>query len=195
MNKRKTLLFAVALGLLSAGPASATSVGFECVSDSNKCATGEAQLSLTVSSPVAGRVAFLLGNEGGEELSAAQLFFDDNAGVLAALLSVVDSPGVNFEPGGKPDKLKGGNKIDFEADAFASAVKPAKDNGVDPGEGVVVTFALAPGKTLQDVLDALGSGDLRVGTNAKKGFVTVPEPAALSLLALGVILLGLRRRS
>jgi hypothetical protein len=175
-------------------------VSFGCLSSSSKCAVGEAQLSVEVLAAAPGQVSFRLRNQGGEPLTASQLFFDDVAGVLGDLLSVVDGVGVVFLEGGKPDDLKGGKKIGFEADAFVSAAKPAKDNGVNPGEDVLVLFALAGTNTFEDVIAALESEGLRIGVNAKKAFVTtgtVPEPGVLSLLALGLgaVVWSARRRS
>ena len=186
---QRPLFLALLVAFLSAGPASATSVSFECLSSSSKCAIGEAQLSVEVEAAGAGQVSFLLRNVGSEELSAIQLFFDDGDGVLGALLSVLDGSGVEFIDGGKPDNLKGGKKIDFQANRFASAEKPTKANGVDTGEELLLVFALAGTNTLEDVIAAIESEGLRLGINAKKAYVsapsTVPEPGALCLLALG----------
>jgi hypothetical protein len=177
-------------------------VSFGCLSSSSKCAVGEAQLSVEVLAAAPGQVSFRLINEGDEPLTASQLFFDDVAGVLGDLLSVLDDVGVVFLEGGKPDDLKGGKKIGFEADAFVSAAKPAKDNGVNPGEDVLVLFALAGTHTFEDVIAALESGGLRIGINAKRAYVnvttgTVPEPGKLCLLALGLgaTVWSARRRS
>lgn len=188
---KRSLLLALLLAALSAGPASATSVSFSCLSSSSKCAVGEAQLSVEVLDAAPGQVSFRLRNDGGEPLTASQLFFDDAAGVLGDVVSLIDGVGVVFLEGGKPGNLKGGKKIGFEADAFASAVKPAKDNGVNPGEDVLVLFALAGTHTFEDVIAALESEGLRIGINAKRAYVnvttgTVPEPGTLCLLALGL---------
>jgi len=198
MVMQRPLLLALVVAFLSAGPASATSVSFECLSSSSKCAVGEDQLSVEVLAAAPGQVSFRLSNEGDEPLTASQVFFDDVAGVLGDLLSVLAGTGVDFAAGGKPDNLKGGQKIDFEADAFASATKPAKENGVNPGEDVLIVFALAGTHTFEDVIAALESASLRVGVNAKKAYVTtasVPEPGTLCLLALGGAVWASRRRS
>lgn len=197
---KRSLFLALLVAALSAGSASATSVSFACLSSSSQCAAGEAQLSVEVLAAAPGQVSFRLRNEGGEPLTASQVFFDDVADVLGDLLGVVDGPTVAFLVGGKPDNLKGGNKIGFEADAFVSAAKPAKDHGVNPGEDVLILFALAGGHTFEDVIAALESEGLRIGVNAKKAYVTtgtVPEPGALSLLALGLgaAVWSARRRS
>ena len=199
MAMQRPLLLALLVSFLSAGAASATSVSFECLSRSSKCEVGEAQLSVEVVSAGAGQVSFLLRNEGGESLTATQIFLDDALDLLGSLLSVLAGTGVEFEEGGRPDDLKGGRKIDFAADAFASATRPSKDNGVDPGENLLLVFALTGTHTLDDVMSALESEDLRIGVNAKKAYVTtatgVPEPGALWLLALGVAAWGAKRRS
>ena len=107
----------------------------------------------------------------------------------ATLVSVLAGTGVEFVDGGKPDNLKGGKKIDFEANRFASATRPTRENGVDPGEEVLLIFALEGTNTFEDVIAALESGDLRIGINAKKAYVNapsgVPEPGTLCLLAVG----------
>ena len=196
---KRPLYLALLVAALSAGPASATSVSFDCLSNSSKCSVGEDQLSVEVLAAAPGQVSFRLLNEGDEPLTASQLFFDDVAGVLGDLLSVVDGLGVVFLEGGKPDNLKGGNKIGFAADAFVSAAKPAKENGVNPGEDVLILFALAGGHTFEDVVAALDDASLRIGVNAKKAYVTsgtpVPEPGVLSLPALGAAVWSARSRS
>ena len=173
-------------------------MSFECLSNSSKCAIGEAQLSVEVEAAGAGQVSFVLRNEGSEELSAIQLFFDDADGVLGALLSVLDGTGVEFVDGGKPDNLKGGKKIDFLANRFASATKPAKENGVDPGEEVTLIFALAGTNTLEDVIAAIESAGLRLGINAKKAYVSArrpcPSPACCACSRSAAQRRGSRRR-
>lgn len=182
-------LLALALALSSAGAASATTLSLTPLKCKDNCAVLGSQLTVEVLDAGPGKVSFRLFNEGSESLTASQIFFDDTSDVLLDLLDVADGAGVDFAEGGKPDNLKGGKKIDFFADFLATAAKPNKDNGVSDGETLVVNFMLTGGNSLEDVLAALGSGDLRIGVNAKQGFVTaggvVPEPSALMLLALG----------
>ena len=188
----RPLLLAFAVLVSSAGVASATTLALsplKCSNSSSECGTLGSQLSIEVVSGGAGKVSFVLHNEGTESLTASQVFVDDNADVLLDLLDVTDGLGVDFAEGGKRENLKSGKKIDFIADYLASAAKPSKDNGVSPGETVQLNFTLASGMTLEDVLAALEDGSLRLGANAKQGFVTgngtVPEPGTLLLLALG----------
>ncbi len=193
--------------LSSASAATATAFSFGCITgsgSSTNCGIGEAQLSLDVTAAGPGQVAFQLTNTGGEDLSAAQLYFDDDLGLLASLVSVVDGSGVDFEDGGTPADLPGGNHEDFEADYVVSAENPAPFAGVNPGESVTVVFAIAAGRTLADVIAALESEDLRVGVHGiafeqgkSKSFINgpvgVPEPATLGLLLAAGLGLVLRR--
>jgi PEP-CTERM motif len=178
--------------VFSAGAASATTLGFspvKCTKSASECATLGSQLSVELLPSTPGKVSFVLHNVGSESITATSIFFDDAAGVLADLFDVTDPAGVDFAESDKPKNLKSGKKIDFFADFIASAAKPTKDNGVNPGDSVQINFVLASGQTLEDVQEALDSGSLRVGVNAKQGFVTasgvVPEPSTLMLFALG----------
>lgn len=192
-----------------ASSASATTFSFDCITgsgSSTNCNIGEAQLALEVTAAGPGQVSFTLSNTGSEDLSAAQLYFDDGLGLLASVVSVVDGSGVDFEEGGTPANLPGGNSYGFDAEYVFSAENPAPFEGVNPGEEVTVVFTLAAGKTLADVLAAIGSENLRVGVHGiafengkSKSFINdpvgVPEPAAaLLLLAGGAAALAQRRR-
>jgi len=194
-------LLALPLLLAAATSASATTFSFDCITGSGSstdCGIGEDQLSVEVSAgPGAGQVSFTLRNDGSEAITAAELYFDDDANVLASLVSVTDGSGVDFEDGEEPPDLPGGNSESFDADFLATAENPAPHNGVNPGEEVTVTFSLLSGNSLADVLDALESGELRLGVHAiafedgkSKSFINdpdgVPEPGTLALLALGV---------
>lgn len=200
----RPLILACAV-LMSAGSASAMTFSFDCITggSSTNCDIGEAQLSLEVSlDPMdASRVRFILRNDGGDDVTAAELYFDDDGGVLASLLSVADGSGVDFEEGGAPPNLPDGNDEAFEVDFLVSAANPAPQNGVNPGEHVTVTFSAS----LAAVRAALEAGELRVGVHAisfqsgqSKSFLNdpagVPEPTALALLALGAGWLVLRPR-
>jgi hypothetical protein len=178
--------------VFSAVSASATTVGFtptKCRGSSSDCATLGSQLSVELTPSTPGKVSFILHNSGSEPLNVTSIFFDDNADVLADLFDITDPAGVDFAEGGRPDNLKRGKKIGFEADFVANAARPTRDNGVNPGESVKINFTLLGSHTLADVQAALESGDLLVGLNAKQGFVSangaVPEPAMGMLLALG----------
>jgi hypothetical protein len=59
---------------------------------------------------------------------------------------------------------------------------------------VGITFDLINGGTVQDVLDELANGEIRVGihvqgfaTGGSESFVHVPEPATCVLVAIGAV--------
>jgi hypothetical protein len=105
-------------------------------------------------------------------MSLTDVYFDDGT-ILGATLSVTESVGVAFTPPAKPEDLPGGNSIDpkFETTKGFSAVADSPNvlaNGVNAkGEYVDFTFALIDDQTVQDVLDDLASGVLRVGVHVQ----------------------------
>ncbi len=163
-------------------------MSFQAIS-CNNCSTLGAQLRVTLVPLDSGGVGFLLSNVGSESLNATGVYFDDAADVLADLLDVTDFSGVDFAEGGKPKDVKSGNKVDFVTEFLATAARPTRESGVGQGQNVQINFTLASGKTLEDVIAALDSGDLRIGINAKKGYLSengfVPEPSTLMLVAFG----------
>lgn len=185
---QRPLFLAFFVLLFSAVSASATTVSFDAINCRN-CSTLGSQLGVTLVPLASGRVGFLLSNVGSESLNATGVYFDDASNVLANLFDVTDFSGVDFAEGGKPGNVKSGNKVDFVAEFLATAARPTRDTGVDQGQNVQINFTLANGKTIDDVIAALNSGDLRIGINAKKGYVSesgfVPEPSTLMLLAFG----------
>ena len=84
---------------------------------------------------------------------------------------------------------------------MAEAAPPAPKKGVNPGESLGVIFTLKDNGTLEDVVDELATGELRIGihvinfdSGGSESFVNVPEPATLLLLTLGAGLVRRRRR-
>jgi hypothetical protein len=212
MRSWLSLAFAAAFALISAG-ASAVPLSFGiCVSNNSAtdCATGSAQLAVDVTGgPGGGQVSFTFTNSGPAASSITDIYFDD--GTLLGIATITNGSGVSFSQGASPGNLPSGNLATppFVATSgfTADSDPPAQPNGVNPGETVTITFDLQPGGTLQDVLDELADGTLRIGVHVQgfayggsESFVNtpLPEPGTLALLGVGVLGLGRagrRRRS
>lgn len=135
-----------------------------------------------------------------------QIYFDD--GSLLGIGSLVNGPGTLYgsdavTPG--PGNLPAGNNLTppFSADREFSIAPfaPVTPDGISPGEWVSVTFNLDSGGTLQDVLNELASGDLRVGIHIQafpdgksESAIMIPEPATATLLGVSGMFVWFGRR-
>lgn len=197
-----------ALWLLVASPASALSLGFECLTNSiaGDCAIGEAQLSVDVTDLGGGQVGFTFQNAGPDASKISEIYFDD--GTLLGIASVIDGPGVDFEQGANPPDLPGGQNasppFNVTAGFLAQSQPSPSQNGVGPGEWVTIVYDLQGGGTFADIVDDLTNGDLRIGlhviaytSGGSESFINVPvpEPGTAVLVAGGLALLALRRRA
>ena len=103
---RKALLGLAGAFALGAGPASALTLGFGCITGNlaGDCAIGESQLSVTVSDPGPGGVVFTFQNVGALASSITDIYFDDSdAGALLKISIILDSPPlVDFEKDATP---------------------------------------------------------------------------------------------
>ncbi len=145
---------------------------------------------------------FTFYNDSTVQSTITNIYFDDGT-LIGATLGIINGPGTLFAEDG-PTNLPGGNIIGFDADREFNigATQPPPDNGINnigPGEWVTIEFDLVGG-TLQDVLDELNSGALRVGVHiqdftdgSSESAVNVPEPATICLFGLGGLAL-LRKR-
>ncbi len=149
-----------------------------------------------------GQVDFIFYNISTVESSLARIYFDD--GSLLGVADVNGSAGTSFSevfPG--PGNIPGAELLDppFDANREFSigAENPPPENGVNPpplNEWVMVSFELVEDGTLQGVIDELNAGILRVGVHiislpdgSSEAAIAIPEPATLTLFALGALVL------
>ena len=206
MSRRSRRLLRFILPLIfGAFAAEARAVGFDCITNTNagNCATGEAQLSVVLSSPGATQIRFDLANAMGGAASVIAGVYWDDSGLLGSIASIVNGAGTSFSANGSPPDLPSGNTAvpPFAGDFRVNADTPPPQNGVGPGETLGVVFNLAGGASVAQALAAFDSGALRVGlhvisfgNNGSESFVNVPEPSAALLLAFGFAALALGRR-
>jgi len=179
--------------------------------DAINAATGESQLFIDVVTAGEGQVEFTFRNEGPDPSTIADIYFDDLNNSLSSILSIDNlDPGVSFSLGAAPRKLPGRNHTsptfvateDFMIDADAPVGGP-NGNGVNPGESLTLLVALSENVSPLDLFNELLNGDLRIGLHVQsflnggsEAFVSggiidgpapsIPEPASLSLLLLGL---------
>ncbi len=212
-EKKWWLYLLSALVFAAAAPAKAATLSFFCITNNNagNCAIGASQLTVNVSDAGGGLVLFHFKNmAGGSASSITDVYFDD--GSLLALSTVTNGPGVSFSQYASPPNLPGANLISpvFETTAgfLADSNPPVQPNGVNPGEWLKIYFSLQSAGTFNDVINELGTGQLRLGIHVQ-GFssggsesfvnlplsVPVPVPAAVWLFSSGLLwLAGLARR-
>ena len=191
------------VGLLIASPSAATTVGFDCLTNSiaGDCTIGEAQLSVDVLDIGGGQVSFTFNNAGPADAEVSEIYFDD--GTLLGISSVISGPGVSYVTGADPMNLPGANLASpvFQVTAgfLAESIPPPSQEGVGPGEWVTIIFDLMGGGDYADVIDELTTGELRIGlhvigfgSGGSESFLNepVPEPGTALLMGLGLLLLG-----
>ena len=193
--------------LFGAGQAQSNQIGFDCLTGNapGDCAIGESQFIATLSDQGGGVVRFHFKNLGPETSVLSEIYFDD--GSLLALSSVVDGPGVNFEPDASPPNLPGGNTatppFQVTQGFLAESVPSPSMNGAGPTEWVAIEFTLQGGQGIDDVIAELTNGDLRIGihvisfdSGGSESFINVPipEPGTALLVATGLLALAASRR-
>ncbi len=216
MVVRASLVAALAIGLCgSAANAIETtemSFGFAGLpgSDFVNMNIGEDQLVVTVAEFSPDLALFTISNEGLFPSSVTSIFFDEGATPVMTGLegTTFTDEGVFFTRATTPAELPGGEFLtpEFAAteDMALTAGSPTK--GINPGESLTLTANLKPGVTTAQLLQEIGTGQLRIGletqgfnNNKSATFVNlatpIPAPAAIVLGSLGAGLIGwLRRR-
>ncbi len=202
----------LAVWAVAPGPASALMLGFGNITsnDAGNAAIGEGQLSVDVTDLGGGGVSFQFANSGPEQSTITHIYFDDGVALDASTLTIVGDSGVNFSLDDREGNLPGGNSLDpqFETMLSVGADAPSPKNGVNPGEGVTLSFASL---NFQALTDALNSGLLRVGIHVQnfanggsESFITttnieipppqVDEPGSLLIFGAGIIGVAVLRR-
>jgi hypothetical protein len=188
-------------------------LSFYCISfnDPANAAIGEAQLAVEVTSPAAGSVYFEFHNFGPIDSSITDIYWEAES--LEALTGLVDADdgiggdvGVDFSPGADPTNLPSANDASPPFVATTGLMTDSDSspiaNGVGPGQWLGVYFSLQAGKSFDDVLGELGTGTMRIGMHVQsigeggsESFINeVPEPATMTMLALGSLVLLHRGR-
>lgn len=167
------------------------------------------QLAVEVNPAGPGQVSFTFTNNVGIASSITDVYFDD--GTLLGIATVTYSAGVNFSQGASPGNLPGGNLATpafvTTAGFSADSNPPTEANGVDAAnEWLTITFNLINGKTFNDTIAALASGELRIGlhvqaigqTGGSDSYINnpnpIPLPGAALLGALGLAVAGWAKR-
>ncbi len=210
----KAAAIAVPALVIGAGSANATLIDFfRITNNGNTDIAGQLHVDVT---GTATTVTFSFTNAVGVASSVTDIYFDssgDFASTVGAFSSMVEV-GVNFSLGANPPNLPGGNAISFSSNFAVDSDPPVSQNGINAAtDRLDIIFTLASGVDLQDILDDLADGDLRIGLHVQAiapqggsdsyvscygsqcgGGNAVPEPMTLGLLGAGLLGLGFAAR-
>ncbi len=171
--------------------------------DDHNVSIGESQLFMSIEAVGSNQVRFIFHNKGPHASVVEEIYFDTpDQALLEDLASaefeyIAVSDALSFAVNDRNPNLPGGNTIGFDESFSAYAKAPAPRNGIDPGEQLGILFDLVGTATYQDVINALESGNLRVGLHViayadggSESFVNnttpVPLPATIWLLGAGL---------
>lgn len=117
------------------------------------------------------QVDFRFYQVGSDDMSIEGIYFDDGGllGIAQIINDSILNQQVSFSQGADPPDLPGGNSVSpafvttsgFLADSDA----PVQQNGVNPGEEVIIRYNLLSGISYDDIVTNLSTGDpdLRIG--------------------------------
>jgi len=198
---RSLLAVPISAALFAFGSvAEAQNYSFNCITNNSAadCATGEAQLALSVTT-AAGLVNFRFTNSGPSASSITDVYFDWASSLYALGQGVLtdSGAGVSFSWGASPQNLPGGKGIGFTADLSADSNSPTQPMGVNPGEWLNIAFT-----SQADFITGLNSGDFRVGVHthgyagggSESLVAPIPEPETYAMMLVGLTLLGFKAR-
>jgi hypothetical protein len=164
-------------------------------------------LSVEVTDPGSKQVDFKIKNDSLLDSIITQILIDDGLW-LKGIGSLTEPAGVAFDHPAQSENLPGGNLLSppFVTSTGLSADRESGqggvNNGINPGEYLIITFDLQPGKTFTNVIDAVENGDIRIGVHIQNlpkregcsdsASAVTPEPMTIMILTAGM--LGLRRR-
>jgi hypothetical protein len=161
------------------------------------------QFNMVVSDAGSDRVDFTFNNTSLLASSIAKIYFEN--GSLLSIAQITEGNGTNFIANPAPSNLPAWNLLSppFEAvkELSIGSVTPLPQTGINPGEWLTIGFNLKPGGSYQSVIDELRTGDLRVGLHVtslpygSESAVSIPEPATIFLLGLGILSLLIKRRA
>ena len=208
MKRKYFVASLVGIALLSVTALSAQAYTFNFTNITNNKSgdvnIGKNQLSLDVTYDGTS-VSFKFTNAVGSASSIAQVYFDDQDGILSTM-SISSSGDVSFSDGADPKNVPGWSTLDpkFSSIFSAGATKQGgvTKNGVSSSsEWLTLTFNIAQGSSFDDIINALNNGSLRVAVHVQgfdsggsESFINTPIPAAAWLLGSGLVgLVGVRR--
>jgi hypothetical protein len=216
--KRLSLVAISCLVLATLAPradAGLATINFNAITKHNNsnAQTGKNQFTIDVSdSAGAGKIVFKFKNTGNVKSTITDIFFDDGP-LHSTLASLVTNPistsasKVKFSIGSSytnlPDAASASPGFQGMQAFSCTADNPALTKGVNKNDWVSVTFNLKSGKGLQNVLDDISTGALRLGvygqqigdtSPSNESYVSVPEPATIAVLGFGGLCLSRTKR-
>lgn len=160
--------------------------------------SGQIEVELT---EVGAEVHFTVRNLGPITSSVANLYIDDDSGLLGSLLGMINGPGVSLVASGGtgPDNLPGWGDMGITAEFHAGASAPPSGNGINPGEWA--TMRLSAVGSFSDIVAAMTDGSMyfgahviSVGDAGQSESIMTPTPGAAVLMGIAGLCATRRRR-